>query len=109
MANTNKGRDVNVTREWIKLFMGIVLAIFGMSIIIISLMAPPLGAIDWTVVSVFGSVLTYVGFMFGIDSNAKIKIHQQEMDFELKNKELDEKMYRFERRHGMADDQEEDV
>ena len=48
-------------------------------------------------------MLTYVGFMFGIDSNAKIKIHQQEVDFELKNRELDEKMERFERRFAPED------
>lgn len=103
MANTDRSKDINVVREWAKLFLGIVLAIFGMGIVVISLFANPLGAIDYSVVTLFGSVLTYVGFMFGIDSNAKIKIHQQEVDFELKNRELDEKMERFERRFAPED------
>lgn len=104
----DRNKDINITREWVKLFLGIVLAVFGMAIVVVSLIAPPLGAVDYSVVTLFGSVLTYAGFMFGIDSNARIKIHQQEVDFEIKNKELDEKMQRFERRHGMADDQEEE-
>lgn len=104
----DRNKDINITREWVKLFLGIALAVFGMGIVVVSLIAPPLGAVDYSVVTLFGSVLTYAGFMFGIDSNARIKIHQQEVDFEIKNKELDEKMRRFERRHGMADDQEEE-
>ena len=32
---------------------------------------------------------------------------KQDVDFELKSKELDEKMLRFERRHKMTDDDEE--
>ena len=103
MANTNKQKDINVVREWAKLFLGIVLAIFGMGIVVISLFANPFGVIDYSVVTLFGSVLTYVGFMFGIDSNAKIKIHQQDADFELKSRELDEKMERFERKFGGED------
>ena len=107
MNDERKPKDVNVAREWIKLFLGVALAVFGMSIVVISLVAPPLGAIDYSVVTLFGSVLTYVGFMFGIDSNTKIKMHQQDVDFELKSKELNEKMQRFERRFGIVDEPEE--
>ena len=49
MANTDRSKDVNVVREWAKLFLGIVLAIFGMGIVVISLFANPLGAIDYIV------------------------------------------------------------
>ena len=92
-------KDVNVAREWVKLFLGIVLALFGMGIIAYSLAVPPVGAIHATVVTTFGTILTWVGTMFGIDSNAKIKMHEQDIDFEIKSRELDEKMMRFERRY----------
>lgn len=100
MAN----RDVNITREWVKLFLGIALAVFGMVIILLSLLAVPLGAIDYSVVSVFGTIVTLIGALFGIDSNAKIKMHQQDLDFEIKSKELDDRMRRFERRFGGDED-----
>lgn len=108
MEKTDKKKDVNITREWIKLFLGIVLAVFGMSIVVVGLVAPPLGVVDYSVVTLFGSVLTYAGFMFGIDSNAKIKIHQQDIDFEIKSRELEEKMQRFERRYPEHDLQDEE-
>ena len=93
-----KEKDVNVAREWVKLFLGIVLALFGMGIITYSLIVPTVGAIHATVVTTFGTILTWVGAMFGIDSNTKIKMHEQDIDFELKSRELDEKMRRFDRR-----------
>ena len=100
----NGHMDVNITREWIKLFLGIVLAFFGMATIAFGLIAPPVGAIDYSVVTTFGGILTWVGSMFGIDSNAKIKLHQQDMNFEIKNRELEEKMRRFDRKYGPVDE-----
>ena len=93
-----KEKDVNVTREWGKFWLGIVLALFGMGIVTFSLIVPPVGAIHASVVTTFGTILTFIGAIFGVDSNAKIRMHGQDMDFELKNKELDEKMKRFDRR-----------
>lgn len=104
-----KNKDVNITREWVKLYLGIVLAVFGMAIVVVSLVANPFGVVDYSVVTLFGSVLTYAGFMFGIDSNTKIKIHQQDVDFEIKSKELENKMERFERRFGEKADEEDDI
>ena len=97
-TKSTKEKDVNVTREWVKLLIGVVLAVFGMVIVVISLYAPPLGAIHATVVTTFGTILTFIGGIFGIDSHAKIRMHEQDMDFELRSKELDEKMRRFDRR-----------
>lgn len=105
-----KEKDVNVAREWTKLFLGVALAVFGMGIVVVSLIAPPLGAIHYSVVTLFGTVLTYVGFMFGIDSNAKIKMHEQDVEFEIKSKELDRhmdiRMEEFERRYRSKKEEE---
>lgn len=93
-----KEKDINITREWVKLALGIVLALFGMAIIAFSLVVNPAGVIHASVVTTFGTILTWVGTMFGIDSNTKIKMHEQDVDFELKSRELDDKMKRFDMR-----------
>ena len=111
MAKTNsvkKEKDVNVSREWVKLILGIALAVFGMAMVTFSLVVPPVGAIHATVVTTFGTILTFIGGILGIDSHAKIKIHEQDVDFELKSKELDEKMRMFERRYKVDDEQIKD-
>ena len=106
MAKEKKEKDVNLSREWAKLWLGIVLAAFGMGIVIFSLIVPPVGAIHATVVTTFGTILTFVGALFGIDSNAKIKMHEQDIEFEIKKRELDEKMRRLDRKFGMEVEEE---
>lgn len=107
MAKENKNRDVNVSREWAKLWLGIVLAAFGMGIVVFSLIVPPVGAIHATVVTTFGTILTFVGALFGIDSNAKIRMHEQDIEFEIKKKEIEEKMMRLDRKFGLNDEEKE--
>ena len=103
MAKSLKEKDINVSREWVKLFLGIALALFGMGIITYSLVVEPEGA---SVVTTFGTILTFIGGIFGIDSHAKIRMHEQDMEFELKSRELDEKMQRFEKRLNIPEDKE---
>lgn len=107
MANEKKEKDVTLSREWAKLWLGIVLAAFGMGIVVFSLIVPPVGAIHATVVTTFGTILTFVGALFGIDSNAKIKMHEQDIDFEIRKREIDEKMKRLDRKFGMEEDRED--
>ena len=106
MAKEKKEKDVNVSREWAKLWLGIVLAAFGMGIVIFSLVVQPVGVIHATVVTTFGTILTFVGALFGIDSNAKIKMHEQDVEFEIKKREIDEKIKRLDRRLGIEEDEE---
>lgn len=105
MAKSLKEKDINVSREWVKLFLGIALALFGMGIITYSLVVEPEGAIHASVVTTFGTILTFIGGIFGIDSHAKIRMHEQDMEFELKSRELDEKMRRFERKLNIPEDE----
>lgn len=106
MAKEKKDKDVNVSREWFKLWLGVALAVFGMGIVVFSLVVPPVGAIHATVVTTFGTILTFVGALFGIDSNAKIKMHEQDIDFEIRKREIDEKIKRLDRRLGIEEDEE---
>ena len=89
MAKGEKNRDVNIHREWAKLWMGIFLVFFGMGIMAYSLIVEPQGKIDYSVVTAFGGVLTWAGAMFGMDSHSKIKIHEQDVEFESKRYEQD--------------------
>ena len=98
MAKEIKSKDVNMSREWAKLWLGIILAVFGMGIVVFSLIVPPVGAIHATVVTTFGTILTFVGALFGIDSNAKIRMHEQDIEFEIRKREIDGKLERLERR-----------
>lgn len=104
MGKDKKEKDVNVSREWTKLWLGIILAAFGMGIVIFSLVVQPVGVIHATVVTTFGTILTFVGTLFGIDSNAKIKMHEQDVEFEIKKREIDEKIKRLDRKFGFDED-----
>lgn len=95
MAKGEKNRDVNVHREWAKLWMGIFLVFFGMGIMAYSLIVEPQGKIDYSVVTAFGGVLTWAGAMFGMDSHSKIKMHEQDKYFEAKKLELENEMRKF--------------
>ena len=110
MARERKHRDVNISREWIKLFLGICLTFFGMGIVAYGLTHEPPGVIDASVVTTFGVVLGWAGLMFGIDSHSKIRLHEQDVDFEMKKyeqdryfelqkMELEERMRQFDRKY----------
>ena len=105
MAKEKKDKDVNVSREWVKLWLGVALAVFGMGIVVFSLIVQPVGVIHATVVTTFGTILTFVGALFGIDSNAKIKMHEQDVEFEIRKREIDEKIKRLDRRLGLEEDE----
>ena len=115
-----RSRDVNIHREWVKLWLGIFLTFFGMGIVAYGIIADPKGVIDYSVISAFGVALGWGGAMFGIESHAKIKMHEQEMDYELKRQEqedefkmrtmeLEEKMRQFDLRYGMVDRDKEKI
>ena len=82
-----RSKDVNIHREWVKLFLGAFLTLFGMGIVGYGIVADPQGVIDYSVVSTFGVVLGWAGAMFGIDSHSKIKMHEQDTEFETKKNE----------------------
>lgn len=111
-AEGKPAKDVNIAREWAKLGIGIFFAIAGVGLVAWSMLIPPAGVIHATVLGAFGTLLTWTGAMFGMDSNAKIKMHEQDVEFEMKSKELDAKMQRFEMRYRMpqidADDDEDE-
>lgn len=108
-------RDVNISREWAKLFLGIFLTLFGMGIVAYGITHDPIGQIDSSVVTTFGVVLGWAGAMFGIDSHSKIRMHEQDVEFEakkdeqekyfeIKKMELEQDMRKFMMRNGMEEE-----
>ena len=87
-----KGKDINISREWAKFWIGIALTFVGVMLVIASFALPPLGIIHSSVIEVFGLMIGFVGAIFGIDSHAKIRIHDQDVDYEIRNKELEHQM-----------------
>ena len=94
MEKSLKDKDVNQSKKWAKIFLGIGLALFAVGIVIFSLLVPPIGAIHTSVVTIFCSTLTFIGGVFGIDSYTKVKSQEQEIDFEIKKRKIEERMTR---------------
>lgn len=101
-------KDVNIAREWAKLGIGVFFALAGVGLIAWSMLIPPAGVIHATVLGAFGTLLTWAGAMFGMDSNAKIKMHEQDIEFEIKKRELDERMRQFDIRYKVDKEEAEE-
>ena len=62
---TADSKKVNLMK--IQLIIAIVLCLFGVVLIGVSFVVPPLGVIDNSVLVAFGEVLTFSGSLMGID------------------------------------------
>lgn len=60
-----------------QVILAIVLAAFGVILIIVAFIVPPTGIIDPTVLTAFGEILTFSGSLIGIDYHYRSK--QQEL------------------------------
>ena len=60
----------------IQLWLGFILAIFGMALIIASFIVPPLGVIHASVLAATGEIFTFSGCLLGIDYHYKEKRYQ---------------------------------
>ena len=59
-----------------QLLLGVLVTIFGLTLIMISFFVKPVGYIDPTVLTAFGEILTFSGALLGIDANYRIHIHR---------------------------------
>ena len=69
----------------IQLFLGIVIALAGLSLLFISFFVDPLGIIHNSVLAATGEVFTFSGALIGIDYSYKYKMYERnrsEMDEE---------------------------
>lgn len=63
-----------------QLWLGFILAIFGIVLISVSFIVPPLGIIDASVLAAIGEIFTFSGALLGLDYNYKYKIYQKEKE-----------------------------
>ena len=61
-----------------QLWLGFILAVFGMGLICVSFIVPPLGVIDASVLAAIGEIFTFSGALIGIDYHYKEKRYQRE-------------------------------
>ncbi|NDW10686.1 hypothetical protein D0T56_13615 [Dysgonomonas sp. 520] len=54
-----------------------ILIIVGCFLLICGLFIPPIGIIDNSILIAFGEILTFVGALFGIDTNYKTNIYNK--------------------------------
>ena len=71
------------TKMNIQLWLGFILAIFGMCLILVSFFIPPMGVIDASVLAAIGEIFTFSGALIGID------YHYKERRYELDKKDED--------------------
>jgi len=57
----------------IQLFLAIALCLFGAGLIVASMIMPPTGVIDPSVLTAFGECLTFAGSLIGIDYHYRSK------------------------------------
>lgn len=72
----------------IQLWMGVLLTIFGVTLLVASFLVPPLGVIHASVLAAVGEIMTFSGALIGIDYHYKYKRFEDYKEYE-----------RFERRH----------
>lgn len=66
------------TKMTLQLWLGFILAIFGMVLIIASFVVPPMGVIDASVLAATGEIFTFSGALIGIDYHYKEKRYARE-------------------------------
>jgi hypothetical protein len=57
----------------IQFWVGVGITIVGLVLLFVGLFCPPVGAIDWSVLTAFGEIGTFAGALIGIDYTYKFK------------------------------------
>lgn len=65
-----------------QLILGVILAIFGVILIISSFIVPPMGVIHSSVLAAVGEIFTFAGALMGIDYTYRIKLYKLNKDKE---------------------------
>lgn len=66
----------------VQLILGVILAIFGIILIILSFFVPPMGIIHSSVLAATGEIFTFAGALLGIDYTYRLKLYKLNKDKE---------------------------
>lgn len=69
----------NEQKTSVQFYVGIVVTFIGLILLFTGLIMPPMGMIDWSVLTAFGEIATFSGCLIGIDYTYRIKelIHKK--------------------------------
>lgn len=74
-----------INAKVIHLVCAVILLFVGVVLLAIGIWAPPVGAIDNSVLIAFGEILTFAGSIFGIDYNYRYKMTKLNFDKDSEN------------------------
>jgi membrane-bound ClpP family serine protease len=57
----------------IQFWVGVAITVVGLVLLFVGLFCPPVGTIDWSVLTAFGEIATFAGALIGIDYTYKYK------------------------------------
>ena len=83
----------------IQLWLGVILVLFGVTMLIASFVVPPLGIIHSSVLAAIGEVFTFAGALIGLDYT----YHYKRLKFE------DEQRHKYNSDNGDSADNQSDV
>lgn len=63
----------NEKKTSIQFIVGLGITLIGIVLLFVGLFLPPIGAIDWSVLTAFGEIATFSGCLIGIDYSYKVK------------------------------------
>lgn len=63
----------NEKKTSIQFIVGLGITLIGIGLLFVGLFLPPIGAIDWSVLTAFGEIATFSGCLIGIDYSYKVK------------------------------------
>lgn len=67
----------NVKKDRIQLWLSSLLVLFGVVLITVAFLVPPMGVIDPSVLAAFGEILTFSGSLTGIDYHYRYKSEEE--------------------------------
>lgn len=70
----------NTKKHTIQMWLAFALAVFGVLLIVLSFVVPPLGVIHTSVLAAIGEVFTFSGSIMGIDYTYKYKLHANSLE-----------------------------
>ena len=68
-----KLKMTNKKKTSLQFYAGLIITMFGIILLFVGLFLPPLGIIDWSVLTAFGEIATFSGCLIGIDYTYKYK------------------------------------
>lgn len=71
-----KKRLTEERKHSVQMWLGFIIAVFGICLISAGFLVPPMGTIDPTVLAAIGEVFTFSGALIGVDYHYKVRRYE---------------------------------